>query len=70
MYGGFRQAAKKSGGNNEVAARRGFTVLVCFRKGRGREFAPVITFAFILFQTPATQQGYPGTGFQSLSVEL
>ena len=26
MYGGFYQAAKKSGRNNEVAARRDFTV--------------------------------------------
>jgi len=26
MYGGFYQAVKKSGRNNEVAVRRGFTV--------------------------------------------
>ena len=26
MYGGFCQAAEKSGRNNEVAVRRGFTV--------------------------------------------
>ena len=28
MYGGFCQAAKKSGRNNEEAVRRGFTVLI------------------------------------------
>ena len=70
----FLPGGPKGGLKNEVAARRGFTVLACcltrVRKGRGREFDPVITFPFIFFQTPATQWGYAGSGFYSLSVEL